>query len=52
MREGYSPSHIQGQYYLAARYLGRFYGGAPDADHIRYGKKVSGEFSQALESLG
>ena len=47
-----APAYLQGQYYIASYYHQRFYGGPPDAESIRYGKEVIGQFIRTLESLG
>ena len=52
IQEENAPQHLFGQYMMASAYHQRFYGGAPLAAGIRYGKEVIAEFIQTLESLG
>ena len=52
IQEEGAPQHLFGQYMMASAYHQRFYGGAPPAAGIRYGKEVIAEFIQTLERLG
>ena len=46
-----APPHLRGQYYIAAYFHQRFYGGTPGVNGIRHGRDTIAEFIATLENL-